>query len=92
MMKSLTKVMLAACLLMAGQAAFAASPWKKGAFETKKYRNLFVEMGYSKKDVDAKLQEVFNDCFYGPNKVYFEVPMYQISRTTMHVPKVCHTA
>ena len=53
MMKSLTKVMLAACLLMAGQAAFAASPWKKGAFETKKYRNLFVEMGYSKKDVDA---------------------------------------
>ena len=73
MMKSLTKVMLAACLLMAGQAAFAASPWKKGAFETKKYRNLFVEMGYSKKDVDAKLQEVFNDCFYGPNKVYFEV-------------------
>lgn len=35
MMKSLTKVMLAACLLMAGQAAFAASPWKKGAFETK---------------------------------------------------------
>ncbi len=73
MIKSLTKVMLAVCMLMAGQAAFAASPWKKGAFETKKYRNLFVEMGYSKKDVDAKLQEVFNDCFYGPNKVYFEV-------------------
>ena len=73
MVKLLTKVALAACLLMAGQTAFAATPWKKGAFETKKYRNLFVEMGYSKKDVDAKLQEVFNDCFYGPNKVYFEV-------------------
>jgi oligosaccharide reducing-end xylanase len=30
-------------------------------------------MGYSKKDVDAKLKEVFNDVFRGPNKVYFEV-------------------
>ena len=48
-------------------------PWDKGAFETRKYRNLFVEMGYSKQAVDAKLQEVFNDVFYGPNKVYFEV-------------------
>lgn len=48
-------------------------PWNKGAFETRKYRNLFVEMGYSKQAVDAKLQEVFNDVFYGPNKVYFEV-------------------
>ena len=55
MMKLLTKVALAACLLMAGQTVFAATPWKKGAFETKKYRNLFVEMGYSKKDVDAQL-------------------------------------
>ncbi|MBR1668443.1 MAG: glycoside hydrolase [Bacteroidaceae bacterium] len=48
-------------------------PWDKGAFETKKYRNLFVEMGYASEEVDAKLQEVFNDVFYGPNKVYFEV-------------------
>ena len=26
----------------------ASTPWKKGAFETKKYRNLLVEMGYGK--------------------------------------------
>ena len=57
MVKFLTKVALATCMLMAGQTMSAATPWKKGAFETKKYRNLFVEMGYSKKDVDAKLQE-----------------------------------
>ena len=48
-------------------------PWKQGAFETRKYRNLFVEMGYSAQDVDAKVQEVFNDVFYGSDKVYFEV-------------------
>ena len=32
-----------------------------------------MEMGYGKKEVDNKLKEVFNDVFYGPNKVYFEV-------------------
>ena len=56
-----------------GLSAQTYTPWEKGAFEIKKYRNLFVEMGYSKKDVDAKLKEVFNDVFRGPNKVYFEV-------------------
>ncbi len=51
----------------------AASPWTKGGFETGKYRNLFVEMGYQPAAVDAKVKEVFNDVFRGPNKVYFEV-------------------
>ncbi len=36
-------------------------------------RNVFVEMGYQPETVEAKLQEVFNDVFCGPNKVYFEV-------------------
>ena len=53
--------------------AMAFSPLKKGAFETGQYRNLLVDMGYSQADVDAKLKEVFNDVFRGPNKVYFEV-------------------
>ena len=30
-------------------------------------------MGYQPAEVDAKVQEVFNDVFRGPNKVYFEV-------------------
>lgn len=42
-------------------------------FKNAKYRNLFVEMGHSKAEVDQKLQEVFSDVFLGPNKVYFEV-------------------
>lgn len=58
-------------LMSLGTHAF--EPWKKGAFETRKYRNLFVEMGYRQTDVDAKVMEVFNDVFHGTNKVYFEV-------------------
>ena len=52
---------------------FDAVPWSAGAFETRKYRNFFAEMGYSQAEIDAKLEEVFNDVFYGVNKVYFEV-------------------
>lgn len=48
-------------------------PWTEGALQTGKYRNVFTELGYSRKQVDAKLKEVFNDVFYGPHKVYFEV-------------------
>ena len=63
-------------LLMLSLAAIglhAQAPWDKGGFETQKYRNLFVEMGYNPMAVERKLQEVFNDVFNGPNKVYFEV-------------------
>ena len=67
-------ILLSACICaLSCMQAQTYKPWDKGAFETREYRNLFVEMGYSKKDVDAKLQEVFNDVFYGSNKVYFEV-------------------
>lgn len=53
--------------------AFDNPPLSKGAFETHQYRNYFLEMGYSQKQIDDKLKEVFNDVFYGKNKVYFEV-------------------
>lgn len=48
-------------------------PWKKGARETGKYRNLFLEAGYSQKDIDAKLNKAYYDLFEGSNRVYFEV-------------------
>ncbi len=64
-----TLVLSGASLLATAQNA----PWTKGGFETGQYRNLFVEMGYAPAAVDAKLKEVFNDVFRGPNKVYFEV-------------------
>jgi oligosaccharide reducing-end xylanase len=48
-------------------------PWKKGAWETGKYRNVFKDAGYSQKEIDAKLAKAYYDVFEGPNKVYFEV-------------------
>ncbi|RRD92980.1 carbohydrate-binding protein [Bacteroides heparinolyticus] len=52
---------------------FDALPWEAGAFETRQYRNLFAEMGYKQADIDAKLKEMFDGVFHGPDKVYFEV-------------------
>ena len=37
------------------------------------YRNVFVEKGYDKAQVETRLKQVFDDVFRGPNKVYFEV-------------------
>ena len=66
--------LVAVCLQAAAQWPMRSQlPWDKGAFATRQYRNLFVEMGYAPQMVEAKLQEVFNDVFTGPNKVYFEV-------------------
>ena len=48
-------------------------PYTKGAFATRRYRNLFAELGYKQKDIDKKLKSVFDSVFYGPDKVYFEV-------------------
>ena len=57
-------------LLMMVFAACAVSiPVKAG----EGYRNVFVEMGYEPAAVDAKVRQVFNDVFHGPDKVYFEV-------------------
>lgn len=48
-------------------------PYTKGAFATRRYRNLFAELGYKQKDIDKKLKSVFESVFYGLDKVYFEV-------------------
>jgi len=48
-------------------------PWKKGAYQTGKYRNVFREAGYKQADIDAKLKQVYYEVFEGPNRVYFEV-------------------
>jgi oligosaccharide reducing-end xylanase len=48
-------------------------PWKKGAANTGKYRNVFKEAGYSQADIDAKLANTYHEVFEGPNRVYFEV-------------------
>lgn len=52
---------------------FDELPWEQGSFNTNEYRNLFLEAGYSEKEIDKKLKDVFDDLFFGPNKIYFEV-------------------
>ncbi len=49
-------------------------PWQKGGFETKQYRNLFAELGYSQQQIDKKLDELFYELFEGPDRIYFELP------------------
>ena len=48
-------------------------PWEKGAWETNKYRNVFLDAGYKQADIDAKLDKAYRDLFEGPDRVYFEV-------------------
>ena len=36
-------------------------------------RNVFLEAGYGKADIEAKVEKAYRDLFEGPNKVYFEV-------------------
>ena len=44
-----------------------------GSFYSGKYRNVFLEFGYKKSDIDSKVAKAYYDLFEGPNKVYFEV-------------------
>ena len=43
------------------------------AFTSGVYRNIFLEAGYSQKDIDAKVDSAYYDLFEGAHKVYFEV-------------------
>jgi oligosaccharide reducing-end xylanase len=36
-------------------------PWKKGAWETGNYRNVFLDAGYSQSEIDAKLAKAYAD-------------------------------
>jgi hypothetical protein len=49
--------------------------WKKGAWETGRYRNVFRDAGYSQTDIDAKL-EPYSDGYFGP---YFDGLLYLFS-------------
>ena len=72
-MKRFVVMILACGLALTACGQKQLKPWTKGGFETGKYRNVFAEMGYARKDIDAKLESIFQEVFYGPDKVYFEV-------------------
>lgn len=58
---------------LAGDRNISAKKSKKDAYHTGAYRNLFHEAGYSKKDIDKKVEKAYYDLFEGPNPIYFEV-------------------
>ncbi len=65
-------VVLLGCLM--GMSAAPDPAQGKGAFETKTYRNVFKEYGYSDKAVQDKLDEAWKALFYGDDntRIYFE--------------------
>lgn len=74
------RICLIICLLlvganatMAGDRNNSAKKSKKDAYHTGAYRNLFHEAGYSKKEIDKKIEKAYYDLFEGPNPIYFEV-------------------
>jgi oligosaccharide reducing-end xylanase len=66
--------MLLLTVIMSSNMIFAQEKKKsEGAFETIKYRNIFLEAGYKKDAIDQKLAKAYYDVFEGPNRVYFTV-------------------
>ena len=48
----------------------------KGAYETGEYRNLFVEAGYTEADVNSRIEQMWQQMFYGDGdteRVYYPV-------------------
>ena len=48
----------------------AQTPVAKPAY---RYKNVFREAGHSEKEIDKKLNAVFDSLFFGENRIYFEV-------------------
>jgi oligosaccharide reducing-end xylanase len=47
----------------------------KGAFHTADYRNLFKELGYSEQEIHARLEQAWNELFYGRADLRIYYPM-----------------
>lgn len=70
-------VCLVSCLLVIHGVIYGASPQDgngTGAFETGKYRNLFMENRHTKKEITQKINMAFSQLFHGDTAqaVYFE--------------------
>ena len=92
-MKGKTALYLAAALMVLGACGKPGlkEPWDKGGFETGEYRNVFVEVGHSPAEVEQKLEEVFQEVFFGPDRCY-RSDTCPTSRTMTSAPKASPTA
>lgn len=53
--------------------AYLTNAQNSNNFKNVKYKNLFQDYGYKKKDINKKLSKAYYDVFEGPNRVYFQV-------------------
>lgn len=46
-----------------------------GAYDTNEYRNVFAELGYSEKEINDRLEQIFQTMFYGKEgeRIYYNV-------------------
>ncbi|NWL87948.1 xylanase [Paenibacillus sp. 79R4] len=49
--------------------------FEQAAYNTKQYRNLFREIGYSEEEINAKLESTWNELFYGDSdvRIYYQL-------------------
>jgi len=73
-------------------AAAAAPDDGVGAFATKKYRNLFAELGHSEGDIDAKIASAYQRLFHGGGAERLFVPAGSNENGPLaYIPDIQHT-
>lgn len=72
-LRSIAKKSLLLHLFVFTGIAFIIAQDKKAAFYSGVYPNVFLEAGYSRNDIDQKVEKAYHDLFEGPNRIYFEV-------------------
>ena len=66
-----------------------------GAYETKQYRNVFAEYGYSEEEIEKRVQETFETIFHGsaftmkPGRIW---DLWKIPAIMMRGPRACRMA
>ena len=59
-----------------------------GAYETKQYRNVFEECGYTREEIEKRVQDTFQTIFYGSEEERF---YHEAGVDMMFVRKECPT-
>lgn len=69
-----------------------------GAYETKQYRNVFAEYGYSEEEIEKRVQETFETIFHGSEEERFyheageDRDLWKIPAIMMRGPRACRMA
>lgn len=69
-----------------------------GAYETKQYRNVFAEYGYSEEEIEKRVQETFETIFMAAKRSAFTMKpgriwdLWKIPAIMMRGPRACRMA